>query len=299
MSSHKADQPGPADQDEAQLPPAWAAHRVTRWTWAEAPGIPNDLPLTRIDATDHLIAETPVALVFNGISHAVMMATPTHLPHMALGFALSEGLIESPDQCLGIEVLPSTSRELPGIEVHLRVSARAEAALKQRRRTLEGRTGCGLCGVDSLAALDLQPPPLMPSPLPTVDWARAALAAMRQLPTRQGLNELTGACHAAGWALPDGTLHAVHEDVGRHNALDKLIGELARENLLGTPGVVVMSSRASVELVLKCARARLGVLATVSAPTSLAVTVADRAGLTLLGFCRDHRAVRYAPSVSP
>ncbi len=272
----------------AALPPPLADHTVTRWQWTSDAASP-----TRVEAIDQLIAEVPVALVFNGISHAVMMATPTSLAHMALGFALSEGLIDSPEQCLDIEVNAVQAADSPGIEVHLRISARAEVMLKQRRRMLEGRTGCGLCGIDSLAALDLQAPPLPGPPSPCVDWAHAAMVAMRELPARQRLNELTGACHAAAWALPDGRLHAVHEDVGRHNALDKLIGDLASQGLLGTSGLVVMSSRASVELVLKCARARLGVLATVSAPTALAVTVARQAGLQLMGFCRAQRVVVY------
>lgn len=238
-------------------------------------------------AQDSVVAEVPVALTFNGLSHAVMMATPTGLEAMALGFALSEGLIASPAQCYGIEL----STGALGCEVALEVAQQAFVQLKQKRRSMEGRSGCGLCGVDSLAALDLQPEPLPPTPPVTV---AAVLRAMAQLAEHQPVNRATGGCHAAGWATPDGALQFAMEDVGRHNALDKLIGRLAQRRLLGTPGFVVMSSRASYELVRKCARVGIGTLATVSAPSTLAVAIAQQAGLVLYGFSRGDRAVRYA-----
>ncbi|MBQ1764009.1 MAG: formate dehydrogenase accessory sulfurtransferase FdhD [Aquincola sp.] len=244
---------------------------------------------------DEVVSELPVALTFNGLSHAVMMATPTELEAMALGFALSEGLIASPAQCYGMEL--STGQL--GCEVALEVAQQAFVQLKQRRRAMEGRSGCGLCGVDSLAALDLQPEPLPPTP--PVPLA-AVLRAMGQLAEHQPTNRATGGCHAAGWAMPDGTLQWAMEDVGRHNALDKLIGRLAQRRLLGTPGFVVMSSRASYELVRKCARVGIGTLATVSAPSTLAVRIAQQAGLVLWGFSRGRQAVRYAggsPEVAP
>lgn len=274
-----------------------AATRQQAITRHHGLGAPTQGQAARTQASghDHLITELPVALVFNGISHAVMMATPTHLAEMALGFALSEGLIASTDQCLGIEVNAARAGPdgLEGIEVQLEISARAEAALKQRKRAMEGRTGCGLCGVDSLAALNLQPPPLRQMAAAQVDWAQAAVLALQQLPAHQPLNELTGACHAAAWATPQGQVLAAFEDVGRHNALDKLIGHLAQHDDLGQSGLVVMSSRASVELVRKCAQVQIGVLATISAPTSLAVHVATQAGLHLLGFCRGSSVVAY------
>lgn len=238
-------------------------------------------------AQDSVVAEVPVALTFNGLSHAVMMATPTGLEAMALGFALSEGLIASPAQCYGIEL----STGALGCEVALEVAQQAFVQLKQKRRSMEGRSGCGLCGVDSLAALDLQPEPLPPTPPVPV---AAVLRAMAQLAEHQPVNRATGGCHAAGWATPDGALQFAMEDVGRHNALDKLIGRLAQRRLLGTPGFVVMSSRASYELVRKCARVGIGTLATVSAPSTLAVAIAQQAGLVLYGFSRGDRAVRYA-----
>lgn len=236
---------------------------------------------------DHIAVETPVALVFNGISHAVMMATPADLEAFALGFAVSEGLLTSPAECFGVELKVSAA----GVEVHLHVAASAEARLKETRRNLVGRTGCGLCGIDSLRALDLAPGHIAATDRPT---AVTILKAFAQLPARQPLNALTGAHHAASWATLDGTLLSVMEDVGRHNALDKLLGQRLLNKQRFDDGFVVMSSRASYELVLKCARLGVPTLATISAPTSLAVEIARQSGMSLFGFCRGQTAVNYA-----
>lgn len=240
--------------------------------------------------TDHIATETPVALVFNGISHAVMMATPEELEVFALGFALSEGLLLSSSECHDIEVQAHAG----GCVVQLEVSAAAEMRIKTRRRSLAGRTGCGLCGIDSLDHLDLHP-----TPLAVPDWARhlqpaAVLRAFTQLPALQPLSSVTGACHAAAWANPHGDVVDVKEDVGRHNALDKLLGARARTRQAFDDGFVVMSSRASYELVRKCARLGVPALAVISAPTTLAIDIAQQAGLQLYGFCRGERAVLYA-----
>ncbi|WP_349742206.1 formate dehydrogenase accessory sulfurtransferase FdhD [Roseateles cavernae] len=237
---------------------------------------------------DQVAVELPVALVFNGISQAVMMATPADLEAFALGFALSEGLLQSRAECYGIELLFQPQ----GCEVQLQVAASAEMRLKERRRTLVGRTGCGLCGIDSLRQLDLAPQPLA---RPQQISPAAVARAFAQLPALQPLNAQTGAHHAAAWATPDGDLLLVMEDVGRHNALDKLLG---RRQMDGLPcddgsGFVIMSSRASYELVLKCARLGVPALATISAPTTLAVDIARRTGLQLYGFCRGEQAVLY------
>jgi FdhD protein len=244
---------------------------------------------------DMVAAEVPVSLVFNGIAHAVMMATPQDLESFALGFALSEGIVDSPADCYGLEVEVVLSPAVPCVAVQLEISARCFARLKARRRSLVGATGCGLCGVESLDALDLLPPALVPQPWLadlSVDTVLAALAAM---PQRQVLNADCGALHAAGWLRADGVLTDVLEDVGRHNALDKLLGHLAQAGRLPEPGLVVMTSRASYELVRKCARLQIPALATISAPTALAIQVAQAAGLTLWGLCRGDQAVRYAP----
>jgi FdhD protein len=268
---------------------------------------------------DSVAAEVPVALVFNGISQAVMMCTPQDLEDFALGFALSEGILDAAADCRDIAVRPvapagcagpgappaAWDEEAPAVEVHLEISARSFARLKDRRRTLAGRTGCGVCGVDSLAALDLAPERIAePDWLAALDLraVRRAFADFRRL---QPLNAQAGSLHAAGWALPDGRLAAVLEDVGRHNALDKLLGRLARDGRLGggagaavAPGFVVMSSRASYELVRKCARMGIPALATISAPTGLAVRIAEQAGMRLWGLCRGDAAVLYAPKAA-
>lgn len=248
---------------------------------------------------DTVAAETPVALVFNGVSHAVMMATPADLEDFALGFALSEGLIDSRADCYGIElrcdgVASGGDLEAPAVEVHLDIASRCFARLKERRRSLAGRTGCGVCGIDSLQALDLLPEAVpQPAWLQALD-GRAVLAAFDGLAALQPLNRAAGSLHAAGWALPDGRLTDVLEDVGRHNALDKLLGRLAAAGRLGEPGFAVMSSRASYELARKCARLGVPALATISAPTALAIRIATQAGMRLWGLCRGPRAVLYA-----
>lgn len=249
---------------------------------------------------DVLAAEVPVALVFNGISHAVMMATPQDIEAFALGFALSEGILDAAADCRGIEVntVDAATAGLPpgvdAIEVQLEISTRSFERLKGRRRSLAGRTGCGVCGVESFAGLELQS-----DPLPPHDWVArvdlpTVLRAIDALPAWQRLNAEAGAIHAAGWATLEGELVAVLEDVGRHNALDKLIGTLARMGRLGEPGFVVLSSRGSHELVRKCTRVGIAALATISAPTAMGVHVAELAGLRLWGLCRAPRAVLYA-----
>ena len=250
---------------------------------------------------DMLAAEVPVALVFNDISHAVMMATPQDLESFALGFALSEGIVLNRGEVRGIDVKMANAAHAglpPGvsaIEVHLEVSSRSFEQLKTRRRAMAGRTGCGVCGVESLGALDLLGEPVAPT-----DWvyrvdAPLVLRAFSRLQKRQPLNAKSGALHAAGWATLDGSLVHVFEDVGRHNALDKLVGTLAKTDMLGTPGFVILSSRASHELVRKCARVGIAALATISAPTSMGVHMAELSGVRLWGLCREPRAVLYAP----
>ena len=240
--------------------------------------------------TDQVAVEAPVALVFNGISHAVMMATPIDLEAFALGFALSEGLLQSRAECYGIDVVERDA----GIEVQVHVATAAEARLKHQRRSLAGRTGCGLCGIDSLVRLDLAPEVLAPAPWVAGLTAATVQRALGAMSGRQPINTATGACHAAGWADAGGEIVDVAEDVGRHNALDKLLGRRAVAGLVNGDGFVVMSSRASYELVRKCARLGVPALATISAPTSLAIDIARQAGLTLYGFVRPGQAVLYA-----
>ena len=253
---------------------------------------------------DTLAAEVPVALVFNGISHAVMMATPQDIEDFALGFALSEGILDAASDCRDIEVRAVSAADaglpegIPAIEARLEISTRSFERLKGRRRSIAGRTGCGICGVESFAALDITP-----QRVPARDWigridAATVLRAFADLPARQLLNAQAGAIHAAGWATVDGALVEVLEDVGRHNALDPLLGRLARAGRLAEPGFVVMSSRGSHELVRKCARLGIAALATISAPTAMGVRMAELAGVRFWGLCRAPRAVLYADGLS-
>ncbi|QBE66824.1 formate dehydrogenase accessory sulfurtransferase FdhD [Pseudoduganella lutea] len=239
-------------------------------------------------AEDVLADEVPVALVYNGISHAVMMATPLDLEDFALGFSLTEALIDHPGECYGIDIEAGPA----GVAVQLEIASRAFVALKERRRSLAGRTGCGLCGVDSLDQVYRTLPQAPREAVLTGQAVRAALAA---LPGRQALNGLTGATHAAAWCDMTGHLAVVREDVGRHNALDKVAGALAREPSLRTgDGFVLVTSRVSVEMVQKAAMAGAVGIVGVSAPTAAAVRMAAGAGLVLVAFARGDRFTCYA-----
>lgn len=262
--------------DDAQLPsPGARAAHVVRWRGG-----------VRTEVDDWLTEEVPIAFEFNGISHAVMLATPLDLEDFALGFGLSEGLFESPDELFGCDIVASAE----GLTVQMEVSARCEMHLKDRRRTLAGRTGCGICGTESLSQVIRPTPPIPPTPpLQAANVARA----MREMSAAQVLNKATGAVHAAAWCDADGHVLMLREDVGRHNALDKLIG--ARARLAGkAAGFVAVTSRASIEMVQKAAIAGAPLLAAVSAPTTLAVETAERVGLCLVGLVRGGDLVIYS-----
>ena len=260
---------------DTQLPPPGVRHAtVSPWRAGQAQR-----------QADWLAEEVPVALVFNGLSHAVMLATPADLDDFALGFALTEGLIDSPAALYGCELQPVEQ----GIELRLTVSSRCFEAIKLRRRTLAGRTGCGLCGTDSLAQVQR-----VLSAVPATAVAPAALAvAQRGLRSWQAVQQLTGASHAAAWCATNGAVLTVREDIGRHNALDKLIGAMARARVDPSTGFICITSRASFEMVQKAAMAGVGLLAAVSAPTALAVDTAQGCGLALAGFVRDDDFVAY------
>lgn len=244
---------------------------------------------------DVLAEEVPVALVYNGISHAVMLASPQDLEDFALGFSLSERIVRQASDVrdLTIEAGPH------GITLALDIAPGAMARLKETRRARTGKTGCGLCGVDSLAwfaresgLIDARDGGAHDV---TAQFAPGALhRAMAAMTARQRLHHATGAVHAAGWADRDGLLRTVREDVGRHNALDKLIGALARDGVEAGDGLIVVTSRASFEMVHKTARAGVAVLGAISAPTAMAVRLADAAGVTLAGFVRAGRHVVYS-----
>lgn len=243
------------------------------------------------ESTAELVAdEVPVALVYNGISHAVMLASPADLEDFAVGFSLGERIVGDARDIHDIEVEEGSH----GIAIEMRIAAGAMMRLKETRRARTGKTGCGLCGVESLAwfeddALAASVPPAQLRIAP-----QALQRAMEAMGARQELHHATGAVHAAGWANRAGELLCVREDVGRHNALDKLVGALVRGHVEVAEGFAVVTSRASFEMVQKAARAGFPLLAAISAPTALAVRVAQQAGLTLLGFVRGGRHVIYA-----
>lgn len=245
-------------------------------------------------ATEHSVTEdavaqeTPVAMVYNGICHAVMMASPTDLEDFALGFSVTEGIIESPEELYDLEVEPAPE----GLSLSMRISNERFAVLKAQRRNMTGRTGCGLCGTESLAQA-VRPIKVIRGGVSVSD--AAIQRAVQTLRLHQPLQGETGATHGAGWCNPEGEILAVREDVGRHNALDKLIGSQLRSGSNLRQGFALISSRASFEMVQKSAAVGIGCLVAVSAPTALAIEQARKAGMMLVGFARPNRHVIYHP----
>ncbi len=237
---------------------------------------------------DEVVAEeVPVALVYNGISHVVMLATPLDLEDFAVGFSLSECIVGRAGEIHDLEIVEQPN----GIEVRLELSAERAHILKQHRRTLAGRTGCGLCGKESLDQLAQRATTVRSSAV----MSREALPrALSNLQGSQQLFQLTGAVHAAAWCDFEGRIELLREDVGRHNALDKLIGALAAGGRVTDDGFVLMTSRASYEIVQKAAAVGIAVVAAVSAPTGMAVRVAVESGVTLIGFARGERHCVYS-----
>ena len=234
---------------------------------------------------DYLAEEVPVALVYNGISHVVMMATPKDLDLFAVGFSLSEGIIDSRSEIYGMDVVQVCN----GLEVRIELSSRRFMALKARRRALAGRTGCGVCGVEQLNDVGR---PVTPLPFSQTFSLKYLDLALEHLNDVQPVGRMTGCTHAAAWVMPDGKLAGGLEDVGRHVALDKLLGKRAVENVWHQ-GAVLVSSRASYEMVQKAAMCGVEIMFAVSAATTLAVEVAERCNLTLVGFCKPGRATIY------
>ncbi|WP_051952469.1 formate dehydrogenase accessory sulfurtransferase FdhD [Methylocapsa aurea] len=223
--------------------------------------------------------ETAVAFTVNGATHAVMMATPADLEDFALGFAFTEGLIETPAEISSFEVVTT---EL-GIEARLWLPEDRAKAYSARRRSMAGPTGCGLCGIESLE--QAMRPALAVVGARRFD-AAAIVDAMASLSAGQRLHEQTHAVHAAGFWAPVRGLVALREDVGRHNALDKLVGALARGGISAAQGIVLLTSRVSIELIQKAARLGAPVVVAVSAPTAAAIRLAEACGITLVAVAR-------------
>jgi FdhD protein len=224
--------------------------------------------------------ETAVAFSYDGSAYAVMMATPQDLDDFALGFSLTEGIIKSPDDIEALEII----EEPIGIELRMRLREPRAAVFRERRRYLAGPTGCGLCGIESLE--EAMRAPARVSADASAFTAHDIMTALAALDEQQAINRTTHAVHAAAFYRRGEGLLALREDVGRHNALDKLAGRLARNGGNGRGGLAILTSRLSVELVQKAAAAGIPVLIAVSVPTALAVRSADAAGMTLIAVAR-------------
>jgi formate dehydrogenase accessory protein FdhD len=237
--------------------------------------------------TDLVAEEMPVALVYHEVPHVVMLATPADLEDYAVGFTLSEGLVARADEIRSVEVVQGEA----SADVKITVAWQRFTQLLQRRRNLAGRTGCGLCGAETAEDAIRECPPV---PAGVSITAAELHAAIAQLSGRQPINKRTGSVHAAAWVVPGAGIQVVREDVGRHNALDKTIGALARAQADFTAGYMLITSRASYEMVQKCATMGVALLVALSAPTAFAVRLAQRSGLTLVAFARADQHVVYA-----
>jgi FdhD protein len=263
---------------------------------SDAPALPAGAVRREVDrhrggvcarVTDAIAEEIPVAFVYNDRPHAVMLATPADYEDFALGFSLSEAIIGAAGEFHGVQIVPA----LAGVELRIAIPDQHAALLDSRVRQLTGRTGCGLCGAQTLEAAVRHPPPVAE---PQSIGVPALQRALGELKARQTINQATGATHAAGWATSEGNIALVREDVGRHNALDKLFGAMLRAGTDVRAGFVVVTSRASYEMVMKSATIGVGILAAISAPTALAIALADEANVTLIGFARSEGFSVYA-----
>ena len=231
---------------------------------------------------DRIAGEVPLALTYNRVSHVVMMATPADLEDFGLGFSLTEGLVGVPQDLLALKVIPRPG----GVEVAMTITREWFDRLATHRRNMAGRTGCGLCGAENIEQA-LRPPRRVGHDLKIQhDALQKAVAGLER---HQPLQSETGAAHGAAWCNERGEICILREDVGRHNALDKLIGALFRQGFDPSSGFALVSSRASYEMVYKAAAAGIELLMAVSAPTTLAVDYAQESGISLVGFARPGR----------
>lgn len=225
--------------------------------------------------------ETPVALSYAGTTHAVMMASPADLHDFAVGFSLTEGIVSAPDEIDTVEIIEDAGA---GVDIQIRLKDTANTRFEARRRRLAGPVGCGLCGIESIdEAMRSVPAVAAPG---AVLAASQVTEAVRLLSLKQPMHRATGAVHAAGFYVPGKGIVAAREDVGRHNALDKLAGALAKAGIEGASGAVVVTSRVSVEMIQKTAAIGSPFILAVSAPTALAIRTADTAGITLVALVR-------------
>lgn len=239
-------------------------------------------------ARDQVAEEVPVALTYHGVPHVVMLATPADLEDLAVGFTLSESIVGNRGEIRSVE---AGQRDDGALEVRIGVAAERFSELLRRQRNLTGRTGCGLCGAQTVEEAIRNPPPVK-SVLSV--HSGALHRALLGLKGRQEINSRTGSVHAAAWVVPEMGIQFVREDVGRHNALDKVIGAVVRAGGDFAGGYFIVTSRASYEMVQKAATVGASFLAAVSAPTAFAIRLAEAAGVTLVGFAREHQHVVYA-----
>lgn len=237
--------------------------------------------------TDQVAEEVPVALIYHNVPHVVMLATPANLEDYAVGFTLSEGLVALPDEIREVDVTVGAE----AVDVRITVAWDRFTELLHRRRNLTGRTGCGLCGAETAEDAIREVPKVGPG---TTVATGDLHAAIEQLGALQPINARTGSVHAAAWVCPGKGIQLVREDVGRHNALDKAIGALVRSKTDFASGYMLITSRASYEMVQKCATVGIAFLVALSAPTAFAVRLARQTGLSLVAFARRDRHVVYA-----
>lgn len=244
--------------------------------------------LKQQNCEDNLISEVPVALVYNGISHTVMMTTPSDLADFALGFSLAEGILNSPQELYGLDIIEQEN----GVEIQLEISTRQFVQLKDKRRSMAGRTGCGICGVEQLEQVNQSCKIVKKNNRLQGVNPLILESCLEQLENAQTLSQKTGASHAAAFFSMEGELLAIREDVGRHVALDKLIGWYAKA---GFPnGFVFVTSRASFEMVQKCLAVGIEMLCAISATTEMAAKMARDNQFTLLAFVRKGKATIYS-----
>lgn len=262
--------PPPLSPSAEPEPAGWRSVRLKRYRAGEAGGASAERAIAH---------ERPIAFVYNEVPYTVMMATPADLEDFALGFSLAEGILKRQGEFGGVTVV-----EQPiGVELRIAIPERRQRLLEARPRNMAGRTGCGLCGIQSLSQA-LRPLPVLPDGEPRVT-AGAVLKAVGALQEWQPLHSLVHAVHGAAWCGLDGSVRLLREDVGRHNALDKMIGARARGGDDG-PGFALVTSRLSVEMVQKVASVGIAILVAVSAPTTLALEQAESAGVTLIAGAR-------------
>ncbi len=242
---------------------------------------------SRVEDHAAVAEEVPVAFVYSGRPHVVMMCSPENLEDLAYGFSLTEGIVTGTSEIERVE----QSKHAKGFELAITIPVEAAARLAQRTRALAGRTGCGLCGVEAIDEAVRAVRVVQSALTLSTD---ALWRAGEALEAHQPVNRETRSVHAAAWATADGTLVVAREDVGRHNALDKVLGALARGGTDASSGFLVVTSRASFELVQKASAAGVALLAAVSRPTGLAIKIADASGITLVGLLRGRTANVYS-----